>query len=180
LRRPLLTSLAILALAGVFRIESASAQAPVAAQDFDFDCEPVRLYRGDTLTITFLSPHADAELAIDTAENQTMVVSFKRRPEDKVDPVIPHNQFGKMRQIRLDTAKARGSVMKEWAHGGTPAVLEPPELIFTESGSYDVVVSSDIMAPHAEIDVCDLNYYDYPKPPISKRAEQAPNTPPKR
>jgi len=180
LRRLLLTSLALLALAGAFRIESASAQAPVAMQDFDFDCEPVRLYRGDTLAITFHSPHDDAELAIANADGQTMVISFKRRPEDKVDPVIPHYQFGKMRQIRLDTAKARGSVMKGWAHGGTPAVLDPPQLIFTKTGTYEVVVSSDIMAPNAEIDVRDVNYYDYPKPPISKRAKQAPNTPPKR
>jgi len=180
LRRLLLTSLAVLASAGAVRIESASAQAPVATQYFIFDCEPTRLYRGDTLTVTFHSPHDEAEIAIDRGGGPIMVISFKRRPEDKVDSVIPHDQFGKMQQIRLDTAKARGSVMKEWAHGGTPAVLEPPQLIFTKTGSYDVVVSSNIMAPHAEIDVCDLNYYDYPKPPISKRAEQAPKTPPRR
>jgi len=70
--------------------------------------------------------------------------------------------------------------MNEWAHGGTPALLGPPRLIFTETGSYAVVVSSDVMAPNAEIDVCYVNYYNYPKPPISKRAEQAPRTPPKR
>ncbi|HVA81196.1 MAG TPA: hypothetical protein VNF29_09750 [Candidatus Binataceae bacterium] len=176
----MLTSLAVLASAGPFRIESASARAPVAAQYFVFDCEPTRLYRGDTLTVTFHSPHDDADLAISNAGGQKMVISFKRRPEDKVDPVIPHDQFGRMQTIRLDTATARGSMINKWAHGGTPAVLDPPQLIFTESGSYDVVVSSDIMSPHAEIDVCDLNYYDYPKPPISKRAEQAPKTPPKR
>jgi len=109
-----------------------------------------------------------------------MIISFKRRPEDKVDPVIPHDQFGKMHQIRLDTAKARGSMMKKWADGGTPAVLDPPQFIFTESGSYEVIVGPDLMAPNGEIDVCDVNYYDYPKPPMTTHADQAPKTPPTR
>ena len=180
MRRPLLTSLALLAFAGAVRIGSAFARAPVAAQYFEFDCEPTLLYRGDTLTVTFLSPHDDAELAIDRAGGPTMVVSFKRRPGDEIDSVIPHKQFGKMRQVKLDTSKARGSVMKDWAHDGTPALLGPPELIFTETGSYAVIVSSDVMSPNLEVDVCYLSYYDYPKPPISKHAEQAPKTPPKR
>ena len=133
----------------------------MAEKEIDFDCEPVRLYRGDILAVNFHSPHNNAELAIANADGQTMVISFKRGPEDKVDSVIPHDKFGKMKQVTLDTAKAQGSVMKQWAHGKTQAVLDPPQLIFTKTGNYDLIVGESITSPNGEIDVCDLYYYDY-------------------
>lgn len=125
------------------------------------------------MTVTFHSPHANADLAILNPDTQTIVISYKRAPEDKVNSVIPHDKFGKMRQVRLNTAKAQGSVMKDWAHGGNPAVLEPPQMIFTKTGNYDVVVGEDITSSNGEIDVCDLYYFDYPKP-RAKRADQPP------
>ena len=132
--------------------------------------------------VTFHSPHGDADLAIDNADNQTMVISFKRGPEDKVDAIIPHDKFGKMRPVKLNTAKAQGSLMedmKDWAHGKTPAVLEPPRLIFTKTGNYEIVVGSDLRSPNSEIDVCYLYYFDYPKP-RAKRADQPPKPTSKR
>ncbi|MGH7780216.1 MAG: hypothetical protein ACREQR_10360 [Candidatus Binataceae bacterium] len=160
-------------LVSAFRIETAFAQVQVAEIETAFDCEPVRLYRGDSLTVTFHSPHDQTDLAMSNPDGQTMIISFKRGPEDKVAPVIPHDKFGQMKRVTLDTANAQGSVIKERAHVKTPAVLGPPELIFKKTGSYDVIVGLDLRAATGEIGVCDLNYFDYAKP-TAKRAAQEP------
>lgn len=78
MRRPLCSSLILLILAGGIRVGPALAQ---EAQEIAFDCEPVRLYRGDTLEVTFESPHDDADLAILNEDNRMVLISFKRQPE---------------------------------------------------------------------------------------------------
>jgi hypothetical protein len=158
--RPLFSVLVLLVLAGCFRVGSALAQPD---EEMDFYCERTRLYRGDTLVVDFHSPHDDADLAIMNSDGQTMLISFRRQPEDKFDPVIPQSEFAKMKQVRLATPTARGSLMKPWVHGKAASVLKQPQLIFTKTGNYDVVVGQDLKSPNSEIDVCDLYYYDYPR-----------------
>jgi hypothetical protein len=160
MRLPLFSLLVLLVLAGGFRVGPALAQAD---EEFHFDCEPTRLYRGDTLAVNFLSPHDDADLAISNTDNQMMFVSFKRYPGDKVDPAIPQAAFGKMKQVRLATASARGSGMEPWVGGKDAAILKPPQLIFTITGNYDGIVGRHLQSPNSGIDVCDLYYYDYPR-----------------
>jgi len=178
MRRRLFPSLVLLLLTGWFRVGPALAQ---PAEEIDFYCERTRLYRGDTLVVDFHSPHDNADLAISNADGQTMLISFKRRPQDKVDPVIPQGEFGKMKQVRLATDKARGSVLEPWVEGKAAAVLKQPQLVFTETGNYDLIVGQDLKSPNSEIDVCDLYYYDYPrgqrkrKSPAAAGAVQAPS-----
>jgi len=173
----LLSSLVLLTLATTSHIELAHAQSPVDEQEFDFDCDPVNLYHGDTLTVTFHSPHDDAELAIRNAEGQAMVVSFNRAPEAKIDSPIPHEKFAKMKQVKINTAAATGSLMKGYAHGKTRAVLEPLQPIFTKTGNYDVVVGTDLRSPNGAIDVCYMYYYDYPRPTPDGHHKRAPKNP---
>ena len=163
MRRRLFSSLALIFLAGGFRVEPAFAQAASATREIDFDCEPVRLYRGDILAVNFHSPHDGADLAILNPDARSILISFARQPEDKVDPVISHGEFANMKQVRLATANARGSLMEPWAHGKDAAVLKQPQLIFTKTGNYDVVVGQNLKSPNSEIDVCDLYYRNYPR-----------------
>jgi len=147
-------------LACGFRVAPALAQ---TAEEIDFNCERTRLYRGDTLVVDFYSQHDDADLAILNPDGRSILISFARQPEDKVDPVISHGEFARMKQVRLATVTARGSVMEPWVHGKDAAVLKQPQLIFTKTGNYDVIVGQNLKSPNSEIDVCDLYYYDYPK-----------------
>jgi hypothetical protein len=164
-----LSLLVLLVLAGGFRVGPALAQ---PAEEIDFYCEQTRLYRGDTLVVDFHSPRDDADLAIMNADGQTMLISFKRQPEDKVDPVIPRSDFAKMKIVRLGTANARGSVVEPWAHAKAAAVLRQPELIFTKTGNYEVVVGQDLKSPNGSIGVCYIYYHDYPRP-RNKRSRAA-------
>jgi hypothetical protein len=161
MRRPLFSSLVLVVLAGGLRVSPAL---PQAAKEIAFDCKPVRLYRGDTLAVTFDSPHHDEDLAVLNEDNRMVLISFKRQPEDKTDPVIPQGEFGKMKQVRLATADARGSVMEPWVQGKDAAVLKQPQLIFTKTGNYEVIVGHNLKSPNSEIDVCYLYYFDYPRP----------------
>ena len=68
-----------------------------------------------------------------------------------------------MKQVRLATANARGSVMEPWVHGKDAAVPRPTQLIFTKTGNYDVIVGRNLKSPNSVIDVCDLCYFDHPK-----------------
>ena len=171
MRRPLFSLLVLLVLTGGCRVGSALAQ---EAQGIAFSCNPVRLYRGDTLTVTFHSTHDDADLAVLNENNRMVLISFKRQPEDKIDPVIPQSEFGKMKQVRLATASARGSAMEPWVHGKNAAVLNRPQLIFTKAGNYEVIVGPNLKSPNAAIDVCYLFYYDYPRPTASARQRTPP------
>ena len=159
----LVSSLALVTLATTSQIEPIQAQSPVNEQDFDFDCNPVNLYHGDTLTVTFHSKHDDAELAIRNADGQAIVVSFNRAPEDRIDSPIPHEKFAKMKQVKINTVTATGSLMKGYAHGKTRAVLERLQPIFTKTGNYDILVGTDLRWPNGGIDVCNAYYYDYPR-----------------
>jgi hypothetical protein len=159
----LVSSLALVTLATTSQIEPIHAQSPVNEQDFDFDCNPVNLYHGDTLTVTFHSKHDDAELAIRNADGQAIVVSFNRAPEDRIDSPIPHEKFAKMKQVKINTVTATGSLMKDYAHGKTRAVLERLQPIFTKTGNYDILVGTDLRSPNGGIDVCNAYYYDYPR-----------------
>jgi len=69
-----------------------------------------------------------------------------------------------MIHVKIDTASATGSVMKGWTHGKTRAALEPPQLIFTKTGNYDVLVGTDLRSPNGGIGICYMYYYDYPRP----------------
>jgi hypothetical protein len=161
--------LALLSLATTSNIEPLYAQLPVDEQEFDFDCDPVNLYHGDKLTVTFHSPHDDAELAIRNAEGQAIVVSFNRAPEDKIDSPIPHEKFAKMKQVKINTATATGSLLKGYARGETRAVLEPLQPIFTKTGNYEVLVGTDLRSPNGGIDVCYFFYFDHPRKPSKRK-----------
>ena len=96
-------------------------------------------------------------------DSHTILISFKRQPEDRVDPVIPQSEFGKMKQVTLATTNARGSVIEPWVHGNAAAVLKQPQAIFTKTGNYEVIVGQNLKSPNGSIGVCYLYYHDYPR-----------------
>lgn len=56
-----------------------------------------------------------------------------------------------MKQVRLATANTRGSVMEPREQGKDAAVLKQPQLIFTKTGNYEVIVGHNLKSPSCEI-----------------------------
>ncbi|MDO8432878.1 MAG: hypothetical protein Q7S58_10775 [Candidatus Binatus sp.] len=136
--------------------------------DYDtLHCSPKVLYRGDTLTVDLPEPHGGLDFAIMNYQTDTFMISFEPNAggkyPDTIAPVIPDPEFAGMKQIKLPTSSARGSLSDSWGWNG-PHALKPPQLIFTKSGSYEVVMGTPRGPEFADFDACWVTYFDRPKP----------------
>jgi len=126
-------------------------------------CSPERLYRGETVTVDLPAEHDGYDFAILCHALEQYLISFKPGPLDRIGPVIAPGVFAKMRQVKLSTAEARGSLSAPW-RPDRPRALKPPEKIFTESGSYEVLLGPALGAEDADFDACWVDYFDFPRP----------------
>jgi hypothetical protein len=135
--------------------------------DLHLHCSPKVLYQGDTLTVDLPEPHGGLDFAIMNYQTDTFLISFvpntRRKHRDKIAPVIPDPEFARMKQIKLLTSSARGSLWNSWGWNG-PHTLKPPQLIFTKSGLYDVQMGTPYGPEFEDFAVCAVTYCDYPKP----------------
>lgn len=159
--RRLAIFLALLIALGYSSHASAQMQIP------SIDCTPKVLYCGDTLTIHFRNHHANADFAIALAYGSELrMLSFQPGPKDKIPPVIPAEEFAKMKIFRLRTDTARGSPSDGWEGNCVPRVKGPPEPIFTVTGFYQVMVGYYLWERGYELGFgsCRVEYIDNPRP----------------
>jgi hypothetical protein len=149
----------------------ASAQIP------SIDCKPKVLYCGDTLTVQFKNHHAGADFAIALAYGSELrMLSFQPGPNDKIPPVIPADEFAKMKEYQLRTDIARGAPSNGWQGNCVPRVKGPPEPIFTVTGDYQVMVGYDLWEEGYELGFgsCRIEYIDNLRP---KPGDESPPKP---
>src|SRR3989304_4097414 len=106
-------------------------------------CSPERLYRADTLTVDLPVPHDNYELGLTPIDgsDDLILISFKPTPRDTIAPVIPPGVFAKMKQVKLDTRTALGSLSNSaWRVPDGPIAVRTPAPIFTKPKSYEVVL----------------------------------------
>ncbi|MDO8434197.1 MAG: peptidoglycan-binding domain-containing protein [Candidatus Binatus sp.] len=143
---------------------------PVTAIEDSLHCSPKVLYRGDTLTVDLPEPHGGLDFAI--MHIDTFLISFEPNAggkyPDTIAPVIPDPEFARMKQIKILTTSARGSLWNSWGWN-SPHTLKPPQLIFTKSGSYEVLMGTPRGPEFEEFDGCWVTYFDYPKPNYSAK-----------
>jgi len=146
--------------------------ATALADDVDLHCTPSVLYRGDTLTVDLPEPHGGLDFAIMNYQTDTFLISFvpntRRKYRDKIAPVIPDPEFARMKQIKILTSSARGSLWNSWGWNG-PRTLKPPQLIFTKSGLYDVQMGTPRGPEFEDFMACSVTYCDYAKPNYSAK-----------
>ncbi|MFZ1888434.1 MAG: hypothetical protein WAU33_10405 [Candidatus Binataceae bacterium] len=139
----------------------ASAQIP------SIDCKPKVLYCGDTLTVEFKNRHAGADFAIALAYGSELrMLSFQPGPNDRIPPLIPPDEFARMKEFRLRTDTARGSPSEGWEGNCVPRVKGIPEPIFTVTGYYQVMVGYDLWERGYELGFgsCRVEYIDNLRP----------------
>jgi len=141
--------------------------ATAMADDLDLHCSPKVLYRGDTLTVDLPEPHGGLDFAIVNYQVDPFMISFvpntRGKNRDTIAPVIPDPEFARMKQIRIPTSSARGSLWNSWGWNG-PHTLKQPQLVFTKSGPYEVAVGTPRGPEFEDFDMCVVKYFDYPKP----------------
>jgi hypothetical protein len=135
-------------------------------------CTPKVVYCGDTLTVYLKNGHAGADFAVALAYGDELrMLSFRPSPKDKIPPVIPADQFAKMKRVELRTDTARGSPSDGWQGNCVPRVKGPPEPIFTVTGDYQVMVGYYLWRKGSDFEFgnCEVEYIDHPRP---KQGEQ--------
>jgi len=134
-------------------------------------CHPPVLYRGGSLVVEFDSPHDNFDFAIQARYGLAPVVAhpkadklflltFEPGKNDRIPPVISPREFASMNQITLNTVTARGSAGTVWQGEEIPRALKPPESIFTESGTYQILLSRALGAEDAFFGACYVDYVD--------------------
>ena len=139
--------------------------------DLDLHCTPSVLYRDDTLTVDLPEPHGGWDFAIMNYQTDTFLISYvpnTRKNRDTIAPAIPDPEFARMKQIKIPTSSARGSLWNSWGWNG-PHVFKPPQPIFTKSGSYEVIMITPSEPEHGDFKTCWVTYCDYPKPNYSAK-----------
>ena len=143
--------------------------------DVKIRCHPAVLYKGDDLVVEFGSPHTDFDFGIwpiagisptataRTKPGEVFLFSFNPGKNDDIEPVIPPEDFSSMRRIRLSTATARGSLSNLWRGDEVRRALKPPELIFTASGSYEVLLGAGLGDDDVPFGACWVEYIDHEK-----------------
>lgn len=137
------------------------------ADDLDLHCAPSVLYRGDTLPVDLPEPHGGLDFAILNYQLDPFLISFEPnvggKYPDTIAPVIPDPEFASMKQIKILTSSARGSLWESWGWNGSHT-LKPPQLIFTKSGPYEVAMGTPRGPEFEDFYGCWVTYCDYPKP----------------
>jgi hypothetical protein len=147
--------------------------APVATQETCgyFTCKPTHLYRGDTLRVTLSAPQNGCDMVILPGFSEPKIVSFTPLPGDKVAPMIAPEKFAKAKYIDLVTTEAKGSSFSLYAKPGEPAALKSPELIFSKSNDYAVLVGKNLRYADdsAVFSTCNVEYSDQVRPKSASR-----------
>lgn len=65
-----------------------------------------------------------------------------------------------MRQIILNTTTALGSLSNWWRGDEVPRALKRPELIFTDSGGYQILLGAGLGSEDPAVDACYVDYVD--------------------
>ena len=142
-------------------------------------CHPSLLYRGDDLVVEFGSSHDgfDFGLQPETGHRdwggKLLLLSFKPGKNDHISPVISPQKFAAMRQITLNTATARGSYSNFWRGDEIPRALKPPELIFTKSGGYEILLGLAIGSEDAAFNACSVEYRNKERRPGANLGDDA-------
>ncbi len=126
-------------------------------------CSPDRLYRGESVTVDLPAAHEGYDFAILGRSMKQYLISFKPGPLDRIGPVIAPGVFATMKQVKLSTAEARGSLSDPW-RPDRPRALRPPQKIFIQSGPYEVLLSPSLGEEDADFDACWVRYFDFPRP----------------
>lgn len=145
----------------VFWTAQAAAQEPCGF----FTCKPTHLYRGDTLRVTLSPPQDGCDMLILPGFSEPKIVSFTPLPQDKFAPMIPPEKFATMKHVDLVTTFATGSPLIENTKPGEPAALKSPELIFSKSTDYAVLIGKNLRYgdDSAVFSTCNVEYSDRPR-----------------
>jgi hypothetical protein len=141
-------------------------------------CHPSVVYRGDTFVVEFGSPHTGFDFGISRAavhskNHDLFLLSFKPGKNDHIAPVIPPQKFAAMRQVTLNTTTTRGSLSNLWRGEEVPRALKAPELIFTNSGLYEILLSLALGSEDAAYNGCDVYYINEEKQAGALLGDQA-------
>ena len=133
-------------------------------------CHPPVLYRDGVLVVELAgSPHNDFDFGVRPSSVQSknpddlFLLSFKPGKNDRTAPVVPPQKFAAMKQITLNPATARGSLSNWWRGDEVPRALRPPELIFTDSGLYQILLGRGLGSEDPSVDACDVDYVNEAK-----------------
>ncbi|HVA80898.1 MAG TPA: hypothetical protein VNF29_08225 [Candidatus Binataceae bacterium] len=120
------------------------------ALSLDLQCNPQRLYHGDTLTVELPMSHEGFDFAVGRPDYTGDILVLKRLPGDKANPAISSAEFAKLRKVRLDTNGAR-------------------DPFSGHEGLYLVMLGADLNNKSAPYHAC---WIDYDRNPRSKSGEQ--------
>jgi hypothetical protein len=135
-------------------------------------CHPPIVYRGDDVVVDLDTPHPNFDFGIyvlyplsNPKPSKLFLLTFEPGKNDRTPPVIPPRKFAAMRQITLNTATARGSASNWWQGDEVPRAVKPPRRIFTNSGSYEILLGLALGAEDTESDSCWVDYVNEEKRP---------------
>jgi hypothetical protein len=100
------------------------------------------------------------------------LLSFEPGKKDHIAPVISPNDFASMRQITLNPKTTRASLSNWWRGGGEPRALKPAELVFTDSGLYQILLGRALGSEDPVVSSCYVRYVDEEKRPGTLLADQ--------
>lgn len=133
-------------------------------------CRPPVLYRADDLIVELAgSPHDNFDFGISPAAvhsknpNDLFLLSFKPGKNDHIAPVIPPQKFASMWRITLNSKTTRGSMSNWWRGDEVPRALKPPELIFTDSGLYQILLGRGLGSEDPSVSACYVDYVNEEK-----------------
>lgn len=143
-------------------------------------CRPPVLYRADDLIVELAgSPHDNFDFGISPAAvhsknpDDLFLLSFKPGKNDHIAPAIPPQKFASMRQIVLNPKTTRGSMSNWWRGYDVPRALKPPELIFTDSGLYQILLGRGLGSEDPSVSACYVDYINEEKKPGAVLPDQA-------
>ena len=152
---------------------------PVSTQELCgfFTCQPTHLYRGDILRVTLSPPQNGCDMAILSGFSEPKMVSLKPLPQDKVAPMIPPAKFSAMKHVDLVTTEAVGCPLSSNTKPGEPATLESPELIFSKSDDYVVMVGNKLRYSDESsvFSTCNVEYSDHLRPKSASPRKSTPH-----
>jgi len=131
-----------------------------------FTCKPTHLYRGDTLRVTLFPPQKGCDMLILPGLGEPTIVSFTPLPGDKFAPMIPQEKFATLKHVDLLTTEAKGSPLIPNMKKNKPDALKPPELIFSKSNDYAILIGNNLRYgdDSALFSTCNVEYSDCVRP----------------
>ena len=121
--------------------------------------------------VEFESPHDNFDFGIRRAAvhgqdpDELFLLSFKPGKNDHIAPLIPPRKFASMRQITLNPKTTCGSLSNWWRGREVPRALKPPELIFTDSGLYQILLGRGLGSEDPRVADCSAYYVNEERQP---------------